>query len=458
MASPCGVVYHTGCFRAGPPFKTRLLHHRGLCFPPKCDPRIIPTFVCEACQVRVFLNRELHLRLFSDLRLLQFERVRLLDMLHKWAAGTLAQYRGQIRRLFRFHETFGVNPLMPSPLLRPPTSPAIPLMWAQLEYTLNPGKKEGSTVKFNTSRQLRSAAALYYAWDMHLTQSDKTMMGTNDRVYATSQVSPTDALSYTFQQLGMARRMGKTSSQSWPLLFKHILFMDQQFERMWESASDDLTRWEVATAALANLVFWGSWLRGGEGFGLKVSDVEVHGPETGPLFDLPVGVGHIGLRLLPETKTNPFRVADVVMAYRFASGLCPGLWFERKFLYGSYDGVSLFSTPAKRQWDSGYFRQQYVYPLLELMRMQGEPTLQCFVDGEQLRMAIYEMRSWRGGARTFTEHHHPGINIRASTKAERQEHARWEDKRDGRNRSVDMDTHYRTWGLDKRLPITLFCS
>ena len=62
------------------------LHPRPTFPPPKCDPRIIPNFVCEACQVRVFLSRELFQRP-PDVKLLMLERMRQLDMLHKWAAA-----------------------------------------------------------------------------------------------------------------------------------------------------------------------------------------------------------------------------------------------------------------------------------------------------------------------------------------------------------------------------------
>ena len=375
-------------------------------------------------------------------------------MLHKWAADTLGQYRGQIRRLVRFSDTYGVNPLVPSVLLSPPTTPAIPLMWAQLEYALSPGKKSGTTVKFNTSRQLRSAASLYYAWDLHLANPGSALVGPNNRIYTAPQVSPTDELCYTIQQSGMARRMGKSSTPSWALHYQHIAFLDQQFEVSFRSAASDEVRGEMATAAFANLLFWGSWLRGGEGFGLLMNDCNLHRPGTGPQFGLPPGIGHIRLDLLPETKSSPNKVADVVIAYQFASGLCPGKWLERMYEYGCFDGHFLFSTQAKHHWDSGYFRQQYVYPLLEIMRMQGEPSLRCFTDedGRRIRDAIYEMRSWRRGAKTFAERHHPGINIRKSTKLEREEHARWSVRYD-----ADMDTHYREWPLLWRLFLTMLC-
>ena len=49
-----------------------------------------PNFVCELCTVRCVINRELGRP--GDLWLMQLERIRLLDMVHKWPTGTVANY------------------------------------------------------------------------------------------------------------------------------------------------------------------------------------------------------------------------------------------------------------------------------------------------------------------------------------------------------------------------------
>jgi len=91
---PCGIQYCAKCYQAGPPFKTRLAGGKGLCF-PKALPALFPNFICEACQVRVILDRELG-RSGEDMLLLMLERMRQLDAMHKWAEGTVQKYGGQI--------------------------------------------------------------------------------------------------------------------------------------------------------------------------------------------------------------------------------------------------------------------------------------------------------------------------------------------------------------------------
>jgi hypothetical protein len=74
---PCRSAYHTGCFRAGPPFSTRRQGGEGLRLPSISD---WPNFIlCEACTVRRVTGRELR-RPRDDL-LLMLERMRLLDMI-----------------------------------------------------------------------------------------------------------------------------------------------------------------------------------------------------------------------------------------------------------------------------------------------------------------------------------------------------------------------------------------
>lgn len=136
-AAPCATRYHYGCIRVGYPFRTRLPKLKGLSFSPAL--RDMPNFICEACTVREHLDRELQATP-QDFGLLSLERARLIDMSHHWADSTLSQYRTKINILRRFEATFGVSPLCPTHLERPPSSTAIPIMWAQQYYTLCPGR------------------------------------------------------------------------------------------------------------------------------------------------------------------------------------------------------------------------------------------------------------------------------------------------------------------------------
>ena len=166
QAIPCQTQYCSKCIRAGPPFTTRLPNHKGLKF-PKMDASIIPSFICEACQVRAIVGRELQ-RGRTDIELLMLERMRQLDILHTWAEGTMGVYASKLRRVRQFEDRFQVEVLTTTTLLRPPTSSAIPLMWAQLHHSLDPGKSKDGHVTFSTSRGMRSAGSLFYQMDAQI--------------------------------------------------------------------------------------------------------------------------------------------------------------------------------------------------------------------------------------------------------------------------------------------------
>jgi hypothetical protein len=143
-AIPCGTVYHLTCYRAGPPFKTRLADNKGLQYPVGADPTLFPNFTCEACQVRAVLDRELRTTA-EDIHLLRLERMRMLDTMNRLAEGSMRTYKYPLRRVQTFETRFGVRILRPTLMAKPSTSPCIPLMWAQLDHTLRPGKEQGST-------------------------------------------------------------------------------------------------------------------------------------------------------------------------------------------------------------------------------------------------------------------------------------------------------------------------
>ena len=147
-------------------------------------------------------------------------------------------------------------------------------------------------------------------------------------------------------------------------------------------------RREIACAGVANLQLWTSWLRGGENFALPRSNVEVHPPETAAQFDLPPGQGFVGFKLTPETKSSPYQQVDLEVAYTCASGLSLGMWLERLLSFPSTSpDEPLFSSSRNKAWDSKYFRQTYLWPLLEDMRAAVEPSLQFVkdVDGQQIK-------------------------------------------------------------------------
>jgi hypothetical protein len=75
----------------------------------------VPHFVCEMCQVRGQLGRELAYST-RDRWLLCLERMRQIDYLSAWRSKTLAQYGGKLRYVETFERTFQVEILRASPL------------------------------------------------------------------------------------------------------------------------------------------------------------------------------------------------------------------------------------------------------------------------------------------------------------------------------------------------------
>jgi hypothetical protein len=275
-------------------------------------------------------------------------------------------------------------------------------------------------------------------------------------------VLPPDAAMVTFASKGMERRLGHSSKPSWALSYVHIKWMDDQFELAWLLASSEDERHDIAIAATANLLAYLGWLRGGEIFKASVDDVTVVPPSEGPTRGLPPHVGAIEFDLLPETKSDPCRVADIVIAYETLSGLSLGSWMTRLLTFEPARAGCLFSSKRHPVWTSRLFREEFAWPLLELMRLSGEPTLAPFSDkpGKRIRDLIWSIHSWRRAGRSrvsrATRHNEPSPpGTRRATYAEIYEHARWEAIQ--QRKSEDMDNHYNQWELIDRLAITYDC-
>ena len=185
------------CYRVGIPFKTRLAKDGGLVIPPGIHDW--PHFICEACTVRSVLGRELSWSA-PDTALLMLERMQTLDMLHKWAPGTLATYYSKIRICRDSKCDLGVPVLPVSALICPPHGPSIPLMWAQERYSLYPARwKRNSdtstaTVVWNTIRALRSAAGHFFALDLLTAHPEFLVADQHDKPILVNGCSPTDEL------------------------------------------------------------------------------------------------------------------------------------------------------------------------------------------------------------------------------------------------------------------------
>lgn len=349
----CGVAYHQNCIRAGPPFETRLPNNKGLVFPSL---PIETTFICELCQVRAIVGRELR-RDNPDIQLLAYERMRIIDCRSSWQHSTMATYGTSLRFMARFASRHGARILRPTRLLRPPETASIPLHWAQLSYSLRENRA-GERVKYGTVRQLRSAANMYYMVDSMMARPSHTMKVKN-RVGFFTHVMPPDAAMLSCATKGMERRLGNSSKPSWALSYVHIKWMDTHLESAWHNATSADDRHDIVIAATVNLLAYLGWLRGGEIFEASDDDLAVTPPSEGPTRGLPPNVGAIEFNLLPETKSDPCRVADIVIAYETLSGFSLGTWVKRLATFEPARPGRLFSSRRHPVWSSRIFREEF---------------------------------------------------------------------------------------------------
>ena len=458
-ARPCKSSYHPQCIRAGLPFTSRRRHSGGLVFPKIST---WPTFVCEACTVRAVLDRELTAP--DDWKLLCFERMRLLDMAHSWAEGTHSLYQSKIRFLHRFAHAFGVRVLSRAPLAQPPVGDEIPLMWAQLSYSLQPGRRrtpEGTrmTLSYGTIRQLRSAASQHMAWDMMVRYPGHVYVDQGKRVI-NQACRPTDSLGATMFAAGLKARLGDESRPSVALLDRHVRWLDVDLDQRYRVARSDEVRCELAKAGLANLSFWLGWLRSRETFDMQWYRVALIEAADGPSVDLPRGIGVTQFFMGPETKSNRSRTADVIMASKTVSGYHISRWVQRVRLSSgggsdwSDDRSLVFSHPDGTAWTSAYFRFRYLYPALEAQR-ETDPLLRAFdgTPGNSIREKIWSLHCYRRGARSHVSRGGKKLaRHRRATEAQVYEHGRWRRQRSGEK----IDVMCREWLTRDRIKITLY--
>ena len=144
------------------------------------------------------------------------ERMRMIDCLSFWAKGTLMKYGTHLRYLQRFGNHFGVRPLQLSVLLAPPTSPTVALQWAELYYSLRTKRgKDGEThrIGFNTLRQIKSAASLYYVLDMQNAFPRQVLQDCQGRGLIHKRIFPCAEMNVTLAAKGASCRLGAASDR-----------------------------------------------------------------------------------------------------------------------------------------------------------------------------------------------------------------------------------------------------
>ncbi len=468
-AKPCHSGYHAKCFKLGPPFRSRLSDGKGLSLTRNMA-EIIPIFVCECCTVRRVLQREITMY-GKDQSLLALERMRILDMTHHWAPGTMSNYQSKLRVLTRFSKFFEC-PILDVPILpEPPVTPAIPIMWAQQYYSLQQRSRkrfneyaddDDGRVEYSTVRHLRSAVSVQESWIAMLTNPGQIVLDKGDtRPKIVAGCRATDEMPYTLMASGMEKRLGRKSRQVAALLDRHIRWIDDYCERLFKAGCEgtqDLDLVEICRVGLFNTIGWLGWLRGGEILGLNWEDCDVTFPHDHASQDLPPRVGAILLRLLEETKTEHTFRADVPVAYTSHSGISPGKWLIRlrRSLRRNCDPKTwtsdtspLFCDARGTRWTSSFFRQKYLIPFLQQQSLEGDTYLQAFSD---LSDAFWSLHCYRIGGRSHVSVSRP-LCVRKATIEEVNEHGRWKVRRNNES----MAERYRRWTLRDRLMVTYMC-
>ena len=154
---------------------------------------------------------------------------------------------------------------------------------------------------------------------------------------------------------------------------------------------------------------WLAWLREGETFGIRWADLFATLPGDGESQGLPAAGGALLVKLLQQTKTNRSSVADVALAFCTGSGLNLGQWLLRIRKHTLRAPISdnptewatdtryLFCHSSGLSWDSTYFRQTYLIPLLQAQRLEGDPYLREYdgSPGKKMAEAFYFMHCYR---------------------------------------------------------------
>ena len=457
-------MYHSTCIRIGPPFKTRHFGTgtRGIQYPP-CATNL--PFICELCTTRAQLNRELDAHLPTDTYLLKLERMRMIDVAHAWAPRTLENACRTLRRIDKFFHSHQLpsiqHQLQSPPLLHPPIDISIPLFWSMEHYTSTPSiRSQDTTPSWNTGRAQRSALSLFSSFTAAICHPTNAYKDNDNRTLTVHSISPSDNILSRLTASGIGSRLGTESKPSQALTYRHIKWNQQYRSHLLRSQTSLYQQYTLVAAQCVELIAWLGWLRSTELFSLRLSDVELVPPSQGAIYGLPPKIGAIILRLPPSTKGSRNKKADIVIAWKTATGLSLGPTLQLLFklinkLQWTDPDCFLFRSTTNNHWSSHYFRHNHLYPLLHLQHLQNDPTLRHINinSPHDIPHHFYSLHSYRRGAETFCFRKRD-CTVRAARPIEIEEHGRWRLKNRGRE---DMPTHYREPTIEDRIYLTLLC-
>jgi hypothetical protein len=237
-----------------------------------------------------------------------------------------------------------------------------------------------------------------------------------------------------------------------------VIWLDRYYDSLYLAASDRKERRLACTAAVTHLASNLGWLRALETFGLQWQDLTVVPPHMGPSVGLPPGVGILLLKLLEQTKSMQFAIADVVIAFTTASGLSLGTWLARLRAESTPGqvgvGAHIIASHDGTPWTSHFYRHRYLYPALAVCRANGDSFL-CTIDdtpGNTIALRFWSFNTQRRSGRSEVSKKRLWT-LRAATPAEVVEHGRWRISRS----SLGMPLAYLEWSVEDRVCVTIVC-
>jgi hypothetical protein len=173
----------------------------------------------------------------------------------------------------------------------------------------------------------------------------------------------------TYHPKGMERCLGSHLKPSWTLSHIHIKWIDDCLDTAWHNAPTRADSHNISIAGFANSMFYLGWLQGGELFDAALEDILVTPPDEAATRGLPPGIGTFKFSLLLETKSDPSKTANIVVAFSTLSGLSLGKWASQLKDHDSFIPGHHFLSKDFLIWTSRIFCEKCAWPLVEAMRV-----------------------------------------------------------------------------------------
>jgi len=261
----------------------------------------------------------------------------MIDTAHAWAYKTVQGMSNVLKKIDKFFHTYSlpsIHQQLSLPILEhPPLDISIPLFWSMEHYTTVPSQRSREEApSWNAARVQRSAISLYTSWWAAFCTPSTFYKDKDLRLLSDPHLGPAGNILSHMTAKGIASRLGTESRPSQALNQQHIIWNQKaRSQYLQQHVLSNSKKYKYIAAQCAELLLWLGWLRSSEVFNLRIADSDMTPPLNHGRHNLPPGVGAILLRLLPSTKTNRDKQADMVIAWKTSGGLCPGHWLTYLF-------------------------------------------------------------------------------------------------------------------------------